>query len=505
VEGGGRARVGEMKPFTERFGLALPVGSLLLLALINVLWFSGFNFRTIMGDDLYVWAFYSQHPSFQDLFLTAAGGKYRPVVTAVQSVLFRAFSADYQAWVAFNVVFNFVNTGLLFTLVRRLTRGATLLAFIAALLYVTSRFSYYNILQISGVLEALGILWLLLILHVAVAFMKGHARWPGFALAGLYLLITLTHERYIVLLPFLVLLVLLQTGMRWRSRAPLLGLFCVPLFLNILLKSLVFRTTFLMGTGGQAITFDPVQVAKFLAQGLANMPWINWGPDYLSGINMSAVAPGACVLVILIAVSLAALAVLAGRRVLRVTDPMERRAELKGFVLWVVLFLSLMLSASITIRQEYRWLYAPFVVCLVYFCYQVARLPMRAVVRNAAVIALAVLAVGADTYYRHHQGDVFFVYGEKIADSTYDATFGRYGLGMSERTMYVEKARDIEWVLGGTLFLEPYLGADYQKIVWVENLNTMDERAIDPAKSIFLRMDWSQNKMLDVTSQVLHP
>lgn len=496
--------MGEVTTFTQRHGTALALGSLMLLALINVLWFSGFNFRTIMGDDLFAWAFYSRHPSFQDLFLTAAGGKYRPVVTAVQSVLFRAFSADYQAWVAFSVVFNFVNTGLLFALVRRLTRGATLIAFIAALLYITSRFSYYNILQVNGVLEALGTFSLLLILHAAVAFMKGHARWPGFALAGLYLLITLTHERYVVLFPFLVLLVLFRTGIPGRSRALLLGLLCVAPLLNVLLKSLVFHTTFLMGTGGQAITLDPVQVIKFLVQGLANMLWINWGPDYLSGIAMSAVAPTVRMLVILIAVSIAAVVVLAGRRMLSVKDPMERRAELKGLVLWVVLFLSLLLAASITIRQEYRWLYAPFVVCLVYFCYQLERLPARAVLRNGVVVALAVLAVGADSYYRQHEGNAFFVYGENIADSTYDATIGHYGLGMGDRTVYVEKARDIEWVLGGTLFLTPYLGADYQKIVWVDDLNAIDPRAVDPANSLFLRMDWPQNRMVDVTSQVLH-
>jgi hypothetical protein len=506
-----RARVGTRAPvpergeaFARRHRAALAVGSLLLLGVVNVLWFSVFPFRTVMGDDLGAWALYSGHPSFQDLFLTASGGKYRPVFTAAHYVLFGAFAADYRAWVAFSIVFNFVNVCLVFALVRRLTRGDTLIAFLAGLLYITSRFSYYNILQLNGVMEALGIFFLLLILHVAFEFLRSDSRWPGFALAGLYLLITFTHERYIVLLPFLVLLVVFKSRLTRRPKVLLLGLMCVPPLLMLALESMVFHSTVLMGTGGQPITFDPVQVMTFMAQGLANMFWINAGPAYLSGIKITNLAPGTLMLVIVVGVSLAVVGVLAMGRILTLKDPKERRAELKGLVLWMVLLLSLLLGASITIRQEYRWLYAPFVVCLVYFCYQMARLPWRPLARYGVLVALVVMAVGADFYYKQHEGNVFFLTGEAIADSTYDATMGRYGLGMSDRTVYVEKARDLAWVLGGTGFLAPYLGADYQKIVWVDDLNAIDLQAIDPANSLFLRMDWSQNKMVDVTSQVLH-
>lgn len=486
-----------------RNSTALAVFALLLLGLVNVLWFNSFNFHTIMGDDVYAWAFYSSHPSFHDLFLTASGGKYRPVVTAAQYILFHQFSADYQAWVAFNVTLNFLIVCLLFALVRKLTRGDTIIAFLAALLYITSRFSYYNILQLMGVMEALCILLLVLILYVAAEFQQSDSRWPGFALVGLYLVITLTHERYLVLFPFLALLVLFKTGMKWRPKGLLLGLACVPPLLNVILKRLVFDTSVLMGTGGQAIGFDPVGVMKFMVKGLANMFWVNWGPDYLSGVTMSEVGPRARILVVLIAFALVAVIVLAAVRALRLKDRGERRAELKGFVLWLVLFLSLLLAASITIRQEYRWLYAPFVVCLVYFCYQFARLPGRVVVKYAVLVVLCVMLVGADSYYKRHEGNVFFFYGENIADSTYDATIGRYGRSMSERTMYVETRPDTQWILGGTLFLAPYLGLDHQNIVWVDHINAIDRGTVDPSRSMFFRMDPATGSLADVTSQVL--
>ncbi len=482
---------------------AVAVFALLVLALINALWFNSFNYHTIMGDDLYGWAFYTQHPSFHDLFLTASGGKYRPVVSAVQYVLFHQFSADYQAWVGFNVALNFLIVCVLFVLLRRVTRNDNVIAFLGALLYVTCRFSYYNILQINGVLEALSILFLLVIMYLAVEYMARDSRWIGYGLAVLYLVITLTHERFIVLFPFLVLLVVFKTGVRRRRKGLLLGLFCLPPMLNVVLKLFVFDTSFLMGTGGQALGFDPIGILKFMTKGFVNMFWINWGPDYLSGITFSEMGTRARVLTVLIAVFLVAVLALAALRVLRIEDSGQRRAEIKGFVLWLVLFLSVLLAASITIRQEYRWLYAPFVVCLVYFCYQFARLPGRAVLKYVSLAVLCLMAVTADSYFKHHEGSVFFCYGESVADSTYNATMGRYGRTMRQRTMYVERSPEMEWVLGGTLFLSPYLGIDHQKIVWVDSFDDVDQDTIDPGKCLFFRRDPTTGSFDDVTREVL--
>ena len=53
-----------------RNSTSLAVFALLLLGVVNVLWFNRFNCHTIMGDDVYAWAFYRSHPWFHDLFLS---------------------------------------------------------------------------------------------------------------------------------------------------------------------------------------------------------------------------------------------------------------------------------------------------------------------------------------------------------------------------------------------------------------------------------------------------
>jgi hypothetical protein len=233
------------------------------------------------------------------------------------------------------------------------------------------------------------------------------------------------------------------------------------------------------------------------------MAWVNAGPDYLSGIAFWRMGAMWQALVLIIFVALLAIVIWMLARNLRIKDPVVRRRELRGFVLWSVLFVSLLLAASITIRQEYRWLYAPFVVMLAYFCYQYARLPMRAVLRYGALAVICILAVSADGYYKVNESNVFFMSAEAAADSAYDATMGAYGQGMRDHTMYVENTRDIHWIFGEDLFLSPYLGTDYRKIVWVDSFAQIDPATIDRAKSLFFRMDWSQNRLVDVTHEVL--
>jgi hypothetical protein len=144
-------------------------------------------------------------------------------------------------------------------------------------------------------------------------------------------------------------------------------------------------------------------------------------------------------------------------------------------------------------------------VTLVYFCYQYARLPWRRIV-SVIVLALLCLAVlGMDYYYRQHESSVFFFYGERIADSAREATVGRYGEAMSGKTLYLEKSAEIDWIAGHDLLLSPYLEGDYRKIVWVDSFESFDAATADPENSVFLRLDWPQRKMVDVTREVLGP
>ena len=206
-----------------------------------------------------------------------------------------------------------------------------------------------------------------------------------------------------------------------------------------------------------------------------------------------------------IVVTIVACVVAAVLRVIRDSSASRRRDEVKYFVLWFVLTGALLLVASITIRQEYRWLYAPWVVCLVYFFYQYARLPWRRLVSVGVLVFICVCVVGMDSYYRRYEANVFFFYGERIADSGRLATVGRYGDAMAGKTVYLEKSPEVDWIVGHDLLLAPYLGEGYRKIVWVDSFDSVDPATVRRDESVFLRLDWPARQLVDVTDEVLAP
>ena len=326
-------------------------GALLCLGVVAVLlvvWFSRFDFHALMGDDLYGWAFFAGNPSYQDILLEAPGGNNNPVFSVVQLVLFDLFASDYRAWFAFNIALAFLIASVLFGVVRKLTRNDNAIALVAAIVFATSRFSYFNILQILGALEALSILFLLIIIWMSITFLRRRSAWPGYALAGMYLVVTLTHERYLALLPFMLLVVIFKRHLTKFART---GLFVAMLFqpiLNMLVKQLV-NAEFLMGTGGYALALEPYRFAEFLIKGLANMFWTNAGPQHLNGVSWGSVGNGARLLVGAIVLVVAFIVVASVVRVVRSRRRGMKMIEFRGLLLLITLLASLLIAASVNV------------------------------------------------------------------------------------------------------------------------------------------------------------
>ena len=57
--------------------------------------------------------------------------------------------------------------------------------------------------------------------------------------------------------------------------------------------------------------------------------------------------------------------------------------------------------------------------------------------------------------------------------------------------------------MGHDLLLSPYLGSGYRKIEWVDSFESFNAATVDPSRSVFLRLDWPQRRLVDVTGQVL--
>lgn len=488
------------------FGRWAAVASLVVLWTFNFLWYSGFTFKTLMGDDLWRWLTFSD-PQVLRRIIVPPGDKYRPLLDLFQYPLFKVFSANYQSWLFFNTLLNCVVIAALFLLVRRLAKGDSLVAFAAAFVYITSRFAFYSVLQVWGEMESLGLLLMLLMLHAALSYVERPRLGPGLWISALYFVTIFTDERYIVLLPFILLLFWLAEKPEGTSKWALMGLGALPLVLNVFVKKVVFNLHYLSGVEGRPITFSPMQIVQFTKDALLNVLWVSVGDSSQLGVSAQNVALGRTfVIFTIIAIVVGTIAV-AWVRTIGHEDADERKREVRGAILWGVLFASLLISSAVTFRQELRWFTAAFVVLMVYFFYLYSKLHTGWTVKYGLLALLLVLVFSTDVYYRSFLHDIYYFYSQQMADSALAQTYGTYGPSIEDYSIYLDKQAGLDWILADGNFLAPYVGTNYNKVHWMDNRDDANWAGMDRSKVLFYRLDWPNRKLVNVTDELLasHP
>ncbi|MDP9106236.1 MAG: hypothetical protein M3N49_09915 [Candidatus Eremiobacteraeota bacterium] len=393
----------------------------LFIVVVALVWFATMPLGILIGDDAgLVWnVLHGQTASTIPQALTeTANDKYRPLLNIVFSLIIPLFRANFAGYEIVNLVVELIAAVLVGAIVMRLARGNQLLALACATAFVVSRFAYFNVLQVQGMLEGLPLVFMLLAVREAAdGFVLGRydrmRRMPLW-----YALAIFTDERYLVIGLFIVLCALLHPSRRSQPRtfAIAAGGAVAVLLVNIGLKRLLFHEHVLVGTGGALIAIDPGQVMHFTGAALANVFGFNAGPDYLSGLDVAEAGAPGYLLGLLVAVPAFALFVAYAATAVR-----ERRDDLiRGAVIGLALFVPLLLTTAVTIRQEFRWLYAPATIFLIGVAAAAVRVELRGFAVRAAVAVFAASVVGSIWYRGHEFQNVFFLTSMGIASGVRD-------------------------------------------------------------------------------------
>ena len=410
------------------------------VAALSAAWYLPFPFRTLMGDDLYL--DYGAHTGgyasgFLVAFTQTIGGKFRPVVTPVFYLATHLFGGDYGGYRYFNLVLQILCVGLFGYLIWRLTLGRWLITVGAMMAATISRDNAFAVLQVVGLIESVALAFVLLTVIAAErAYRQQKFVWLVGA-NGAFLLAEFSHERFIVLCPFLILATLLAP-IRFRSLAVRIGAAMVPLgvaFLNYAVKTWVIHVNFFVGAGGQVEHFSMSQFLQFMKDGLQSIIGYNTGPAYLSGqdaasLGATGLLVAACFVVPLAAVGLAAV----GRDLI----PTLRRepARARKYVIAVSLFLPVLASASISFRQEFRWLYVPFLVLIMGASWALAQLRPLKPFALAATVVLFGGCLTVDVYYHQYLSNTYFMSAEIIADAVHKDVIDDHRQTLSSTTVF---------------------------------------------------------------------
>ena len=214
-----------------------------------------------------------------------------------------------------------------------------------------------------------------------------------------------SHERYLVMLPFIAFVALLFPILRnltTRQRLSIIGLVIASVAINFVVKNYVLHFTFFKGTGGQNMEFQGDQSKFFYIEALNALVEVNDSSPILVCKNFDDLPQilKTAVQVLHATLGLTTVLYLAGV----VTGVFRKNREvLRKFAIFSLLvFLGLLtiVPATLTIRLEQRWLQGPLAMLIIVAAIAANNMVFKKkTVGLVATFLIVILFLGPDCNY----------------------------------------------------------------------------------------------------------
>jgi hypothetical protein len=234
-------------------------------------------------------------------------------------------------------------------------------------------------------------------------------------------------------------LVLIFVGFK-KNNILLFILSVIPVLLSLGLKIFVFRIRAFDGTGGTSIleTFKISDAINNFFSGCAYLFGINLGPTYLNGIAYQDVPNSINLLIFIAAICAILLFIFSSSFIIQ---KKQINNHIKKILLIISFIALTLLAGSVTIRLEMRWLYVPYTGLLFLFAYLIGLLFKEKKVNRKICYCIVILwlctTVSTELFYRNYYKNIHFWGSQKIANSLFEETFGKYGDNLWEKNLYI--------------------------------------------------------------------
>ena len=330
-------------------------------------WLDVNSFNVLAGDDLRSFTYAKESfTAYNDFFIRFY--RYRPLQAAVGRAAAILSGGDFSQLRMIALGIHSLNALLLLGLMIRSLKVPLLVAFAVTVVASFSRFTNYLIMAETGIIESFGVTLYLLFVWTLLGLLRRPRLPMAAASAMLFTLIIHTHERYLVLFAatLAVSFLIYQSSRSVSIFLSAAGL--VTILVNMGIKAIILHTPILIGTTTQAIDLSLRPKIIFFFSGLLNLAGVNRGPSYLSVLDyldsplwLKAISLVSLALCLWLLVGAAVTA-----RITAKSSTSDRAIHSFGPAasLLVILTLVMVLTASITFRQEYRWFYPGFLTFL---------------------------------------------------------------------------------------------------------------------------------------------
>ena len=426
--------------------------SMLLIGIAFVI-NAGMSIRGLYQDDLFMWSTRRGVGFFKYIFPEQTR-KFRPVYWIVAWIYQGILKNNIYLIVPINIIIAAIIAIGVYFFAKSMAKSRGL-AFALSAMFLISRFSYYNIGQFLGVMEAMALVFALLMLYFLYLYIKNGKGIYFYYACGFYFLDCFTHERFMVLLPMLIFAAIVG-----KRRKILNALISIGLFVMITLIRLLALKSFVPeGTGGSKVseTFNIADFFHSMRIEILYLLGINTGPEHLNGINFHNV--NTALKLIIIGILAAFAFIIKFIYSIAVYNKKIELSWIKNILLFTGFIIGSMVSSAVTIRVEMRWVYAPYLFMLLLIAYiygvdksiMVKRFKSKKIkaspgkifyVSFTAVVLLFVWAfcmITADIYYRGYYDNIYIFIGQNRANSLADETYYKYGKDLSDKRIFIIK------------------------------------------------------------------
>lgn len=406
-------------------------------------WFDPLQFIAFAGDDLRTFDAAQQGFIAVSKLMTSVD-RFRPVIAFVYSAIAGWTRCDFREVASIGLAIHAANAMIFFFVLYRMIKLPFYLSVGVTAIAILNRFATYLFMQEEAIMEGLGVAALLVMLAVSLLFIQRPTIGRSFLLSLLFLLIIHIHERYLVLICPLIFIGIWGLRSSRRSGVILAGGITVSALLNLCIKKFWLGAGILMGAGNRKIDFHVSEICSFLWSGALNLIGINRGPAYLALEDF----PDSPLWVQIVSVATAVLScfLLAGivGNVVSRRSRQEAKRDLIQLVFYLLTTTVLLLSASITVRQEYRWLYPSYLAFLALLGWGTVK--VQRLWSHVTLMCLILLSIPREIYLARWYPRFFAFEATQVASNFFRASQYLSGLHQNDAILIRGEVPEKEWV-----------------------------------------------------------
>ena len=334
--------------------------------LLMYFWYKPYTQVFPFGADIRSIRWTSSTPLGQSL--STAFIAYRPVILPVFYLLINLFGYNMMPYFIVNLL---INSSVALFLYRKtkIISNNHYIGLGISILYAISNFGLYGIVQLEGLMELLCMLFLFFYISAIYDLLYGEIEKANkyFIIALInYLLIIFTHERFIVLILPLIIVLIYKYNRLFKKLVILSLISVMPLLMNIFLKKIVFNIVFFRGTGSRLINPKISSIVSHIRQHIKYLFGIHEGRADLNGITPQDVSLYVYIFIwgSIIAFTLLCLIYICSNINKSDNSNFILRKSVFFTILCLITIGILIVSSSITSHVEQRWVYAPYLAMI---------------------------------------------------------------------------------------------------------------------------------------------